>query len=136
MTSRADAVIVQPPDHPNGLPLSRSVTLEAQRFMPTKARGLRSLVQSCFAKDDVSDDPVEAKLKIAILESSGDERAFLEELERHYAVFRNNPGHAVANDIFRCWTFQEAASDGTIQSRSSAHQANWSCAEISTRSGR
>jgi hypothetical protein len=125
MTSRPETVNVQPPDYPDGLPLlSRSETLEAQRHIPTKARGLRISVKSVFAKDDTPDDPAEAKLKIAILESSGDERAFLKQLERHYAVFRNSPGHAVANDLFQCWTIQEAPSDGTIRSRSYAHQVN------------
>jgi hypothetical protein len=123
MTSSPAAVIVQPPDHPTGLPLSRSGTLEAQRDIITKARGWRILVKKILAQDDVLDDPAELKLKLAIQESSGHERAVLKQLERHYAGFRNSPGHAVANDLFRCWTFG-AASDGTIQSRSSAHQAN------------
>ena len=125
MTLRSEAVVVQPHDHPNGLPLlPRVATLEAQRDIPTEARGLRILLQKVLAKDEVPNDSAESKLRIAVLESSGDERGFLKALERNYAGFRNSPGHAVVDDIFRCWTIQEAASDRTIQSRSSAHEAN------------
>ncbi len=74
MISRTEAVNVQPADQPNGLPLPLTPTLEAQRDIPTKARGLRQWVILIFAEDDVLDHPAERKLKTAILKSRGDKR--------------------------------------------------------------
>lgn len=105
-------------------PLSRSATMEAQRYRPANALSLVSI------ELDVPDDLAERELKSAISMSRGGERAFLKQLLRNYTPLKDSPGAAVRNNVLQCWTFQEGVRDNIMHSRAFTDHASCCCAKL------